>query len=72
MTKSPRFHLDELPDADRLPKHLSKQEFGRRLANFLDKKTGTSLIWLGTQTCHGIRFRLTSVAKCCRHPKAYA
>lgn len=38
MTKTPRFHLDELPDADRLPKHLSKQEFGRRLANFLDRK----------------------------------
>lgn len=31
MTRSTRFHIDELPSGDLTPKHLSKQEFGRRL-----------------------------------------
>lgn len=31
MTRSTRFHVDELPSADFTAKHLTKQEFGRRL-----------------------------------------
>lgn len=31
MTRSTRFHLDELPSSDFTAKHLTKQEFGRRL-----------------------------------------
>lgn len=31
MTRTTRFHIDELPESDMTPKHLSKQEFGKRL-----------------------------------------
>ena len=31
MTRSTRFHVDELPDGHLMPKHLTKQQFGRRL-----------------------------------------
>lgn len=30
--------LDQIPEADRLPRHLSKQEFGGRLSNFIVAK----------------------------------
>lgn len=31
MPRKCRFHIDELPEGGMLPKHLTKQEFGRRL-----------------------------------------
>lgn len=31
MTRSTRFHVDELPDGGLAPKHLTRQQFGRRL-----------------------------------------
>lgn len=31
MTRTTRFHVDELPDGHLAPKHLTKQQFGRRL-----------------------------------------
>jgi transcriptional regulator with XRE-family HTH domain len=31
MTRSTRFHVDELPESNLAPKHLTKQQFGRRL-----------------------------------------
>lgn len=31
MTRNTRFHIDELPSGEFAPKHLTKQEFGRRL-----------------------------------------
>lgn len=31
MAKSTRFHVDEMPETGLAPKHLTKQEFGRRL-----------------------------------------
>lgn len=35
MTRTTRFHIDELPEGDLPPKHLSKQEFGRRLYSLM-------------------------------------
>lgn len=31
MTRTTRFHVDELPEGHLMPKHLTKQQFGRRL-----------------------------------------
>lgn len=31
MTRKTRFHVDDLPESDLAPKHLTKQQFGRRL-----------------------------------------
>lgn len=31
MTRSTRFHVDDLPESSFAPKHLTKQQFGRRL-----------------------------------------
>ena len=31
MTKTTRFHIDEISELDSIPKHLSKQAFGQRL-----------------------------------------
>lgn len=31
MANNPRFHIDEMPESGLAPKHLTKQEFGRRL-----------------------------------------
>jgi transcriptional regulator with XRE-family HTH domain len=31
MTRETRFHVDELPEGDMVPKYLNRQEFGKRL-----------------------------------------
>lgn len=31
MTRTTRFHIDQMPEGGMAPKHLTKQEFGRRL-----------------------------------------
>ena len=38
MPRKSRYHLDELPEAQQLPKHLTRQEFGRKLYNEILKR----------------------------------
>lgn len=35
MTRTTRFHVDSMPESSLTPKHLTKQEFGRRLYKFM-------------------------------------
>lgn len=38
MARTPRYHLDNMPAAGLVPKHLTKEEFGRRLYTLIMSK----------------------------------